>query len=462
MKKSAVLGVWLVLIGWWLLGCSEDFTDHPHPNQPPETFISIFSDRDLHPTISRQTLHWWGDDPDGMVVGYIYTFKDDAANVTEWDSTAPAPDWIFTTQTTETFTLKLAGSDSVYILRVKAIDDKGLADPTPAVQHFPIINSRPSVTFPVGTDVPESTFTVATFNWSGNDPDGADNIAKYQYVLDDTSIANAWHDLSPSTSSLTLTAADGLNEGRHVFYLRVIDIAGASSPIARMPRQANSVWYVREPKSNFLIIDDYNIADQTAAFYKNILQTIVGAVDVWDIKSKNQSQEPPSAIAFYETLKLFDRIFWYADAEPNLEKAQACIPKFLENGGKIIMSTTFPEFSTNQGDPLDFSPVDSLATKISRITRNQLIDPTSSFSALGFPELKVSGAIIPNVFPLAPKENSNVLYFLPESPGKWTGTPAVAVSDAQSSFVFFGLPLALLDGNSNIHVVFEKILNDLF
>jgi hypothetical protein len=443
-------------------GCSEDFVDNPHPNQPPETFTSIFTEQELNPTISRQTIHWWGDDPDGLVVGFIYTFKESAANVTTWSNDTPDPDWTFTTETEQTFTLQLSGDDTTYTFRVKSIDDQGAADPTPALQQFPIINSKPSVEFPVGTDVPDTTFTVASFNWRGADPDGDDTISKYQYVLDDTTNESAWRDLGPTASSIILLAADGLTQGRHVFYLRAVDVAGAVSNIARMPRDENDVWFVREPKSTFLVIDDYNIADNTANFYHTTLQAIVGTFDVWDIKSNGNALEPPSSQAFTLTLLLFERIFWYADTDPNLEKAQVGIPTFLNRGGKLIMTTSFKEFSSNQGDPLDFSPVDSLGARIARITRNQLVQATPDFAATGFPNLSVGVTIIPNVFPLVPKVSARVMYVLPENPSQWPGTPAMAVLDATSSFAFFGLPIASLNGLGTAAQVIEKILTDIF
>jgi hypothetical protein len=416
----------------------------------------------LNATISRQTFHWWGDDPDGIVVGFIYTFNDNAKNVESWNNDAPDPDWTFTTNTQETFNLRLSGTDTVYTLQVKAVDDDGAADPTPAVQKFPIINTRPTVEFPIGTDVPETTFTVATFTWAGSDLDGDDTIAKYQYVLDDSTDDAAWIDLSPNLNTITLTVQDGLTEGEHIFYLRAVDIAGATSDIIRMPRNESDVWFVREPTSSFLLIDDYNIADNTDGFYRSSLGSIVGTIDIWDIKSNKKALEPPSSKTFTETLLLFQRIFWYADTEPNLEKAQIGIPEFLARGGKLIMTTSFQEFTSNQGNPLDFSPVDSLGTKITRITRNQLINASATYATMGFPDLKVKTAIIPNVFPLVPKISADTLYVLPANPGVWSGTPVMGVIDGTSSFVFFGLPLASLDGFGTVSQLIEKIFNEVF
>ena len=441
--------------------CTDNFSDNPKANQAPKTFLSIFTQNDLAPAISRQTFHWWGDDPDGMVTGFIYTLNPNAANRTTWQEDTTDPNWTFTTKSEETFTLTLSGTDSIFTFWVKAIDDEGAADPVGAIQKFPIINTRPEVEFPVGTDVPETTFTVATFVWSGTDLDGNDTIAHYQYVLDDTTDHSTWIDVDANTNSITLTADDGLTEGEHVFYLRAIDLAGANSPIIRMPRSENAIWFVKEPKSDFLIIDDYNIADNTDTFYKTTLRAIVGEVDVWDIKSNGQALDPPSSLAFLMTLKLFDRVFWYGDTSPNLEKAQVSLPEYVETGGNVLMTTSFKEFSNNIGDPLDFSPADSLGDKISRITRNQIVLPVQDYAALGLPDLKVNTAIIPNVFPVVPKISSETMYVLPENPGVWEGTPPVGIINAEHSFIFFGLPLAALDGFGTVPQLLEKIFNDI-
>jgi len=441
--------------------CSKSISDNPVDNLPPNTFVSIFSENSLNPSVSKQTLNWWGDDPDGILEGFIYTFNPNATNHTQWDTSQIDPDWTFTKETQETFVLSLAGFDTVYTFWVKAVDDEGATDPDGAIQGFNILNTLPIVEFPVNTDVPETTFTVATFVWTASDLDGDDTIAKFQYVLDDTTDDNAWIDLPADQTSILLTADEGLIEGEHVFYMRVFDLAGAKSAAINMPRESSDIWYVKEPNSNFLLIDDYNVADNTDAFYAAMVTSVTGnPVDTWDIKSNASALEPPTAEAFFETVKLFDRVFWYADSDPNLSKAAVSLRQFTELGGKVLMSTTFKEFATNLGDPLDFSPSDSLGQKIARITRNQLVTPTSEFTTLGFPGLQVSSAIIPNVFPVVPKVSSSTIYVLPES-NSWPGTPPMATINADRNFVFFGLPLAALDGQNTVEQLFQVLLNDI-
>jgi hypothetical protein len=457
---NKTLSLFIVILLCFVAGCTENFPDNPNVNQPPKTFVSIFSENDLNAGISRQTFNWWGDDPDGIVAGFIYTFNPAAPNLLEWHDNSSSTDWTFTTATRQVFNLRLAGTDTVFTFWVKAVDDVGAADPDGATQDFPVINTRPVVEFPTGTDVPPTTFTVAEFVWVGTDLDGNDTISNFQYVLDDTTNESAWVNVSPNVNSVLLTAADGLTGGEHVFYLRAIDLAGATSSIVRMPRETNEVWVVREPTSDFLIIDDYNIADNTAAFYQSTLEAIVGPADVWDIKSNGAELEPPTGRAFFQTLMLFKRVFWYADSSPNLEKAQVALPDYIDGGGKILMTTNFMEFASNQGDPVDFSPADSLGPRIARITRNQLVSPTQDFAAMGFPDLQVNTAIIPNVFPVVPKVSSNIIYLLPEST-QWPGTPPMALIDSQQTFVFFGLPMASLNGQSSVGPLLQIIFNQI-
>ena len=139
-----------------------------------------------------EVITWWGDDPDGFIAGYLISFD----NV----------EWTFTTRNDSVFALSLSGSDTTYAFYVRAVDDQGngvwdsdgpygaepfvdangnarydagesftdlgLADPSPAELQYPIQNSPPVVRFSQGSDVPEITFTVATFSWIGTDLDG--------------------------------------------------------------------------------------------------------------------------------------------------------------------------------------------------------------------------------------------------------------------------------------------------
>lgn len=65
--------------------------------------------------------------------------------------------------------------------------DIGNIDPTPAKFKFPIKNSPPEISFQKNSDVPETTFTAASFAWNVTDIDGNETIEKIYIALNDTS-----------------------------------------------------------------------------------------------------------------------------------------------------------------------------------------------------------------------------------------------------------------------------------
>ncbi len=440
--------------------CSDRVTDAPKENQPPETHLFLQPDNDLATSTSRQILHWSGDDPDGRVVGFVHTFDSRAPEITAWQTGTTDLFWTFTASNRDTFSLRFGGKDTVFVFRIKAVDDQGAADPTSASQRFPVKNSPPVVNFASGTEIPDTTFTVATFAWIGSDLDGDNTIARYEYVLDNPN--GAWKQLSPATTNLTLKQSDGLTPGQHILYLRALDIAGTSSPIVRMPATGNG-WMVIPPVGRYLVIDDFLGEAAATAFYRTTLDTLVRAYSVLRIKDK----PAPQRLLFQETLFLFDRVIWYADSQPNLELAGIVLPAFLSRGGKVIFSTLFAQFFSQQGDPLAFSPVDSVklivtndATprEVTRILNNRLINPASARPALD--TLRI-GAVVTFVKEVVPKPTATVLYRLQAS-SEWRGQPVLAVEDATHSFVFFAIPIHRLDGNRNAGRMLRRIFTAVF
>ncbi|MFZ5515579.1 MAG: hypothetical protein ACOY90_03010 [Candidatus Zhuqueibacterota bacterium] len=461
MTKKIIV-FYLLLLGIHL-SCGEKITDNPRPNQPPSTHLTFYPDEELATTTSRQVLHWWGDDPDGKVVMYLYTWENDAAVPARFDAATTLGAWDTTSAYSDTFSLEFLELDTVYTFRISAVDDEGLVDPTPAVQAFPIANTPPEVEFVVSTDIPETTFTVASFYWKGTDLDGDDTIDRYEYVLDDTSAE--WRSIPADTSFLNLKIADELGDRAHVFYLRAVDIAGVPSTIIRMPRKETSLWYVRRPIGHYLIIDDYETYDNNQYIYQKTLDSLGLDYSVWNIKLNRNGDTvydlmPSSVDMFAETLLLFDRVLWYADSNPHFEEAQIAIPRFLKDAGKkIFFSTQFREFFSEQGDPLEFSPVDSLGKTSIDVLPGIYLEPDANKAS--FPRLKAA-SWIPFVKELAPKISAQVLYRLAANPGLYAGQPVMAVANAENSFVFFGIPFHQLNAAQNGKRFLSIILLDEF
>ncbi len=459
MKKLiAILSILLVILS---LSCGEKISDTPLANRPPATYLTFYPDSSLATTTSRQVLHWWGDDPDGEVVMFLYTWDINAVVPTEYNQSDNLNGWKATSSNSDTFSLKFLELDTIYTFQISAVDDQGLVDPTPATQRFPVANSRPEVEFIVGTEIPETTFTAASFYWNGTDLDGDETISHYDYILDDTT--GDWRSISAESSFINLKIPDELSNADHVFYLRAVDIAGVFSQIIRMPAKESQIWHVRKPQGKTLIIDDFEVVDSDEALYRSALDSLGLDCSVWNIKLNRDKDNkydlmPSSVDMFTETMLLFDRILWYTDSNPHFEEAQIVIPRYLKvMNKKIFFSTQFKEFFSQQGDPLEFSPVDSLGKKSFDVFPGSLLKPDAS--KVNFFELK-SSKWIPFVKELVPKPSAKVIYRLDANPALWSGTPAIAVVNAENSFYFFGVPFHQLNGNKNVKKLLAIILKD--
>ena len=417
-------------------GCTKRYPNEPIPNQPPKTFLSLVPDGALRSSVSQQHVHWWGVDPDGFVTGYYFSL----------DSTH----WSYTSNTDSTFTFHLNTSDTTYRFFVAAIDNEGLIDPHPASLRYPIHNSPPSVSFLLNSTVPESTYTVATFQWLGTDIDGNETITNYYYALDDTTNPSKWKSLPGSANLVTLFKGDGLTEGNHAFYLKAQDVAGSFSKVVRMP-DTGKVWYVREPKGDFLIVRDYLPTDFSSTFYQQMFDTLMGgrlgSKDVFDMKkgssaiSRGKFVPPLINPTFTETLKLFKYVFWYSDNSPSLDAAQASLPGFKKAGGKVLLTAGFPQNISAQGGLGDFVPIDNIETSFFTsilLGRDSIVavDPT-------YPNLVRDTLGFIYTFPrgILPKVDARVLYKMQAS-GRWSGQPIMGVKDAdQPSFVLLAAML---------------------
>lgn len=230
--------------------CRKDETiNKPKPNIPPRTFLWIQTDttHDLNPTISRQIIRWWGEDPDGLVRGYLFAYF-------KTDSVPPhtIPDtlgysWVEKNDTAisfplytalERFTIIVKAVDNTFrdnievgaIIRLASIPywDKNVnnvfdnvdvelkslkeaKDPIGAKQIFPIKNTPPIVEFtkdpldPTKTiQQPETTFTVATFSWIGSDLDGDHTLKSYRINLNNPNDTSYWFEFPAYNSMITL------------------------------------------------------------------------------------------------------------------------------------------------------------------------------------------------------------------------------------------------------------------
>ncbi|MEJ5261921.1 MAG: fibronectin type III domain-containing protein [Ignavibacterium sp.] len=523
MKKFLLISL-IAVQSIILFSCYDELIDAPIGNKPPKTFISVFADTTINQQPSSVKLSWWGDDPDGLIIGYFISI--DGIN------------WTFTTRNDSVISFTLLGSDTTYLFRVAAVDnsgngvydnqlisgninfgpepftdlnnnntydndepfiDCGAIDPEPAELILPLKNSAPKIKFLVDRNdntilIPDTTFPVASFGWTITDLDGDNTIAKVFIALNDTSQKIQ---LPPTTRFVTLkveppynsdlvecdvylgtsistpyhTKLPGLKlNDTNRFYVYCEDIAGSQSQLLSMPSANSSLsWYVKKPKGDILIIDDYGVSDNASSFYYSVFDSLnlSSRTDVWDIKLGKTSTTPakllPKFISpqFTETLKLFKAVYWYTDNDPTLEPAQISVREYIISGGKVFFSMIFPQ----QFDPRglsDFLPVDSLSpAPISFIPRNTLINPSDEGITLNYPLLSIDDSTVPVARirtyypnPFAAK----TLYRLGLS-----GDPIIGFKSSDSKLIYLGIPLHRANGNPfNVKTLFDKVLFEEF
>ena len=154
-----------------LSGCSKISPVSTSPNIAPETTLTARGSpiaggaRQVH-------LQWLGSDEDGSVDHYLVRLD--------------TLDWRRVTCTESVFTFpgqtrrpRLVDEEERHSFTVKAVDDRGEEDPTPAVVWFTPRNDLPETEI---VDGPESvTGPMVFIEWAGTDPDGV--IAAYDYRL---------------------------------------------------------------------------------------------------------------------------------------------------------------------------------------------------------------------------------------------------------------------------------------
>jgi len=489
----------------FVVSCTEDQVSNPTGNQPPNTGLFLYPDSTILPQQSRLTIHWWGDDPDGVVLGYYFS----------WDNIS----WSFTTSNDSTFALQIGVSDTIYTFKIAAVDnegnkiydskvsrnginfgpepfidangngqydqgeyfyDIGSIDPTPATFNFPLRNTAPTISWNDLSFLPDTSFPVMSFSWNVDDIDGIESVVKIELALNDTSIQSNIIGIDGSVRTVTLRTDDFssgtasmeimiesqegninpellpglLLNANNSFYVRAVDISGAASPFISLP-DSGQTWYVKKPVGNLLIIDDYRTIDNSSTFYNAMFDSLGlgGHFNIYDI----HTQTPPFLnVTFLETIKLFDYLFWYTDNSPSIDLASFATNKYLTAGGKVAFSMQFPQIV----DPVglaSFIPIisDSIGAKSSLFSGTIIASDTTDPS---YPNLQSIISIFRvKSFYLDPLA-ANAIYYYPndELPG-FTG-----FTNANVTEFFIALPLDKCNGTGGVKSLLQKVFFDDF
>ncbi len=482
--------------------CTESIPDNPLGNKPPETGLFLFPDSSISQQPSRLAVHWWGDDPDGLIIGFYYS----------WDGI----NWTFTKENSILFELKIGATNKNFKFRVSAVDnsgngtydnkiiqnnidygsepftdsngngkydngeefvDIGSIDPTPATLDFPIKNSAPTLKESILSILPDTSFPVMSFAWDANDIDGNETIQNINIVLNDTTDTQNFISLNGAVRIITLRTKDfnspnpemeimidgletnifseklkglKLNDNNRL-YVQAVDISGAKSKFISLP-DTSKTWFVKKPKGDLLIVDDYTTPDNAADFY-NLMMDSLGLKNKFSVYDFRNQLPPFLNVTFVETLKLFKYVFWYTDNNPSLDLASVSTRKYIDAGGKIAFSMQFPQ-SIDLNLIQGFLPIisDSADARSSLIGGTKVISDTTKPE---YPNLQTSSSLFRvKSFYLSRLAAIPIYYFANNELKGFTG-----FTDTEKKLFFIALPLHKSNGGqANV----KKLLNKIF
>lgn len=437
------------------------------------TIVTRFYTTGLDTTPSRQIVHWWGDDPDGTVAGYYY----------QWDY-QPAP--LYTTAEYDTFYVPIRSRYDEFSLRVWAVDNQGLQDPTPAQLRFPVYNTPPVIAFRLNSNpaitgnpnVTAYTFPTRTFVWDAADADGRQTITHILYALDDTT---EWQQLPGDADQVTLR---DLAPGEHRFFIKAVDVSGATSKTLSFPDPADPAvplhWVVKPVQGELLLVNDF-AQDQTLyqvqKFYTQILDQVVGpnGYSVWEIGSdrtpliNSQNALPYSSFDIEANLSYFKKVIWFAHlGRPNLSAAGLSLTRFAGRGGRILISNGNEEVPDTTWT---FTSIDSVYRLNPGGRLLAGIKVLASFGGANDAALDLSlEKLIGNrVSALVPGPGAEVVLRMEPSATAsvtvpYKGSPPVALRYpiGPGECIYLSLPLHLLDGRKNMTEFFRYLLFEEF
>ena len=492
MSARFPLVVLIVVALFVFAACKKQFSGTPKENLAPETHTAVDTIIRVGPDRleSQVELRWWGDDPDGVVTGYEFTFD---------SVVTPATVWRFTSRNDSTFLLPIPpGFDSVdFRFHVRAVDNNGLVDPTPAALGVPVKNSQPSIVFLDGPNKPLKTFPVLKFYWNATDPDGEENIKQYEvvwndtmqapFVLDATALSATFEAVNPQATGATdvnvypnnSATSIGTMQGlllsdSNVLFIRVVD-----NSLARSAYAASYKVFVKRVTSEVLLVDGYGNAGATVTnFYAQNLQAIgIAAFDtmqVFQTIGAAFTQQAPDALTQARIFKMFSTIVWYSnDANRSLSLGQKTLGSFFDAGGKLLMATYVAGSFDPQSTFLTFTPAQALVTLPPDTVLTLNTGAAVTNLQADYPPLQ-STAIVSTVRPVTPALGATALYnveLLAKNTSNggtnpWTGPSTVMVKkdngSGQTNFVLSTLELQKLNGLGNMEALFDQIFHDEF
>jgi hypothetical protein len=225
----------LVGVVIWFGGCTVSDKGTPLANQLPSAVLT-FAPQDGDTVNHYIPIHWAGNDPDGVVAGFLLILGDSTG----------ARDSVFTTSYDTTIAFA-APEDSVVVFHtfeVRAIDNEGAFSPIDSASNwreFYTVNYKPTAVFVNAGSVPNGASVGTGFRMTlkGSDPNPSaltfcvaiDTAANWICSSDSIFLfGSPTLDVQPEHT--VLVPNDALTTGQsHIIYARVMDAGGAASSV---------------------------------------------------------------------------------------------------------------------------------------------------------------------------------------------------------------------------------------
>ncbi len=343
------------------------------------TFVDEFI-TDVRRFTSLVEVNWSGTDPDGYVEAFEIRFYDDR----DTGTLDPDAGWARTASRDSLVLLPIPQGEPVanVAFEVRAVDNDGALDPTPARTVFPVRNTPPTLRISRAEAPPDTTWPAASFAFTAADLDGEINLASIEIALNDSTGFVA---LPAGTDFVTLVAADPgaaetdaqlllgrsgapssfvlpgfLTDAPNTLYLRAVDAAGFRSDLAVYPDpDAEERWYVRRVTSPVLLVNDYrtNRNPVVLPYHRAILDDYAGkgSYDEWYLAEPFQTGNsvvlatsdnlPPNPNpTLRETLRFWEHLYWVSNDVTsrtlgnNLPLVAGFLDEFFADGGSLFVN----------------------------------------------------------------------------------------------------------------------------
>lgn len=465
--------------------CKKDFDGSEKANRLPDTFVvtdTIVRSGDDR-FASQVKIQWWGTDADGYVEGYEYRINDSA--------------WQYTKKQDSTFLLIIPTTSDTFDFKfeVRAIDNKGERDETPARLFYPVKNTAPTVSFYEPTAVPSRnpvrSFPALRFLWRADDLDGIASLDSFEICWNDTTgakvkIPPAIRDvllvgtnLSGASTSCQIYLGNSQNawgqtinglllNDTNVLYIRAIDKVGATSPFA-----VTGNVYVRKPQSDILVVNAIesqflraNIQNFYTTSLNSVLTKSYDIMQATERVANNYTELSPDPFTQAQVFKFFKRIFWFSDnTDFSLGLLQKSSGLFVADGGRMMVICAANDNLPATPAYLDFTPIKNYLPVSSKdaflMQQNDSIVPTQA----GWPILTTPN-FLTGIRPFElPLDNGDFKYEVLYNGlitneknsviSRWQGistlvSKRIRRSDNKTDFIICTVPLHQFNGLSNI------------